>query len=48
MMIEMQGIRKVYSTGRVEVEALKSIDLGSTATSSWRSWAPPAPASRRS
>ena len=27
MMIEMQGIRKVYSTGRVEVEALKSIDL---------------------
>ena len=23
----MQGIRKVYSTGRVEVEALKSIDL---------------------
>ena len=28
MMIEMKGIRKVYSTGRVEVEALKSIDLG--------------------
>ena len=27
MMIEMQGIRKVYSTGRVEVEALKGIDL---------------------
>jgi len=28
MMIEMKDIRKVYSTGRVEVEALKSIDLG--------------------
>ena len=27
MMIEMKDIRKVYSTGRVEVEALKSIDL---------------------
>jgi putative ABC transport system ATP-binding protein len=27
MMIEMRGIRKVYSTGRVEVEALKGIDL---------------------
>jgi putative ABC transport system ATP-binding protein len=27
MMIEMQGIRKVYSTGRVEVEALKGINL---------------------
>ena len=27
MMIEMKGIRKVYSTGRVEVEALKSVDL---------------------
>jgi len=27
MMIEMRAIRKVYSTGRVEVEALKSIDL---------------------
>jgi putative ABC transport system ATP-binding protein len=27
MMIEMRGIRKVYSTGRIEVEALKSIDL---------------------
>ncbi len=27
MMIEMQGIRKVYSTGRVEVEALKGVDL---------------------
>jgi putative ABC transport system ATP-binding protein len=26
-MIEMRGIRKVYSTGRVEVEALKGIDL---------------------
>jgi putative ABC transport system ATP-binding protein len=26
-MIEMQGIRKVYSTGRVEVEALRGIDL---------------------
>ena len=27
MMIQMNGIRKVYSTGRMEVEALKSIDL---------------------
>jgi putative ABC transport system ATP-binding protein len=27
MMIQMLGIRKVYSTGRVEVEALKGIDL---------------------
>jgi putative ABC transport system ATP-binding protein len=27
MMIEMEGIRKVYSTGRVEVEALKGVDL---------------------
>jgi putative ABC transport system ATP-binding protein len=27
MMIEMQGIRKVYRTGRVEVSALKGIDL---------------------
>ena len=27
MMIQMAGIRKVYSTGRVEVEALKGIDL---------------------
>ena len=27
MMIEMKAIRKVYSTGRVEVEALKGIDL---------------------
>jgi len=27
MMIEMRDIRKVYSTGRVEVEALKGIDL---------------------
>ena len=27
MMIEMKGIRKVYSTGRVEVEALKGVDL---------------------
>ncbi len=27
MMIEMRAIRKVYSTGRVEVEALKGIDL---------------------
>jgi putative ABC transport system ATP-binding protein len=27
MMIEMRGIRKVYSTGRVEVEALKGVDL---------------------
>jgi putative ABC transport system ATP-binding protein len=27
MMIQMVGIRKVYSTGRVEVEALKGIDL---------------------
>jgi putative ABC transport system ATP-binding protein len=27
MMIEMRGIRKVYSTGRVEVEALKGLDL---------------------
>ena len=27
MMIEMQGIRKVYTTGRVEVEALKGVDL---------------------
>jgi len=27
MMIEMRAIRKVYSTGRIEVEALKSIDL---------------------
>jgi putative ABC transport system ATP-binding protein len=26
-MIQMQGIRKVYSTGRVEVEALRGIDL---------------------
>jgi putative ABC transport system ATP-binding protein len=26
-MIEMSGIRKVYSTGRVEVEALRGIDL---------------------
>ncbi len=26
-MIRMRGIRKVYSTGRVEVEALRSIDL---------------------
>ncbi len=27
MMIEMRAIRKVYATGRVEVEALKGIDL---------------------
>jgi putative ABC transport system ATP-binding protein len=27
MMIEMRGIRKVYQTGRVEVEALRGIDL---------------------
>jgi putative ABC transport system ATP-binding protein len=27
MMIEMRAIRKVYTTGRVEVEALKSVDL---------------------
>jgi putative ABC transport system ATP-binding protein len=27
MMIEMRSIRKVYSTGRVEVEALRGIDL---------------------
>jgi putative ABC transport system ATP-binding protein len=27
MMIEMRGIRKVYSTGRVEVEALKGVNL---------------------
>ena len=27
MMIEMQAIRKVYSTGRVEVEALRGVDL---------------------
>jgi len=27
MMIEMRDIRKVYSTGRVEVEALKGVDL---------------------
>jgi len=27
MMIEMRDIRKVYSTGRVQVEALKGIDL---------------------
>jgi putative ABC transport system ATP-binding protein len=27
MMIEMRAIRKVYSTGRVEVEALKGVDL---------------------
>jgi putative ABC transport system ATP-binding protein len=26
-MIEMRGIRKVYSTGRVEVEALRGVDL---------------------
>ncbi len=26
-MIEMSGIRKVYSTGRVEVEALRGVDL---------------------
>lgn len=26
-MIDMRGIRKVYSTGRIEVEALKGIDL---------------------
>jgi putative ABC transport system ATP-binding protein len=26
-MIYMHGIRKVYSTGRVEVEALRGIDL---------------------
>ena len=26
--IDMQGIRKVYSTGAVEVEALKGLDLG--------------------
>ena len=26
-MIRMRGIRKVYSTGRVEVEALRGIDL---------------------
>ena len=26
-MIEMNGIRKVYSTGRVEVEALRGVDL---------------------
>ncbi len=26
-MIKMRGIRKVYSTGRVEVTALKGIDL---------------------
>ncbi len=26
-MIEMKGIRKVYSTGRVEVEALRGVDL---------------------
>jgi putative ABC transport system ATP-binding protein len=30
-MIHMQGIRKVYSTGRVEVEALRGIDLDITA-----------------
>jgi putative ABC transport system ATP-binding protein len=27
MMIEMRAIRKVYNTGRVEVEALKGVDL---------------------
>jgi putative ABC transport system ATP-binding protein len=27
MMIEMRDIRKVYSTGRIEVEALKGVDL---------------------
>jgi putative ABC transport system ATP-binding protein len=27
MMIEMRGIRKVYSTGRVEVEALRGVNL---------------------
>jgi putative ABC transport system ATP-binding protein len=26
-MIEMKGIRKVYSTGRLEVEALRGVDL---------------------
>jgi putative ABC transport system ATP-binding protein len=26
-MIEMRGVRKVYSTGRVEVEALRGVDL---------------------
>ncbi|HQN09464.1 MAG TPA: macrolide ABC transporter ATP-binding protein, partial [Thermoanaerobaculia bacterium] len=26
-MIEMDGIRKVYDTGKVKVEALKGVDL---------------------
>ena len=35
--IEMGGIRKIYDTGKVKVEALKGIDLSSPRASSWRS-----------
>jgi len=35
--IAMSGIRKVYDTGKVKVEALKGIDLLVAPGSSWRS-----------
>ena len=45
--IRMSEIRKVYDTGKVKVEALKSIDLDVKKARCWRSSALQAPANRR-
>lgn len=46
--IEMAGIRKVYDTGKVKVEALKGVDLTIGKGNSSRSSAPRDRANRRS
>ena len=45
VVIRVEGLRKDYRMGAEEVRALRGVDLTSAATSTWPSWARPAPAS---
>ena len=47
-MVDVQNVRKVYQRDSQEITVLDGIDLRSPRASSWRSWAPPARARRRS
>ncbi len=47
-LIRIEHLVKTYLLGEVEVHALRGISLTSLGGNSSRSWAPPAPANRRS
>jgi len=46
--VELRGVTKDYETAGGAFRALKTVDLQVRAGNSWRWWAAPAPASRRS